>query len=422
MSKDKREISIKRAEELKEKIADYMDARKKIKTGFDEDVKKRYEKQKKKILAFFNAEEKDWQDWHWQVRRRINEVSVLKEFINLDKDEIRAIEEVGQRFRWAVSPYYLSLIDTDDKQDPLYLQSIPTFYELKDSIGEDDPMKEEYTSPAPAITRRYPDRLIINVTNQCGTYCRHCQRRRNIGEIDRMTPKQQIKDALQYIREHDEIRDVLLTGGDALMLNDRYLDEILTELDNIPHVEIKRLGTRTPVTLPQRITPELCAMLEKHHPLYVNVQFNHSQEITEESAKACDLLSKAGIPLGNQAVLLRGINNDVNVMKKLNHELLKIRVRPYYIFHAKHVRGTIHFNTKVEEGMAIIEKMRGYTSGLAIPTFIVNAPGGYGKVPILPEYLVSMGPDYVYLRTWENKIVEYKNIGGEVVEEKDNEQ
>jgi len=422
LSKDKREISIKRAEELKEKIADYMDARKKIKTGFDEDVKKRYEKQKKKILAFFNAEEKDWQDWHWQVRRRINEISVLKEFINLDEDEIRAIEEVGQRFRWAVSPYYLSLIDTDNKQDPLYLQSIPTFYELKDSIGEDDPMKEEYTSPAPAITRRYPDRLIINVTNQCGTYCRHCQRRRNIGEIDRTTPKEQIKDALQYIREHEEIRDVLLTGGDALMLNDRYLDEILTELDNIPHVEIKRLGTRTPVTLPQRITPELCAMLEKHHPLYVNVQFNHPQEITEESAKACDLLSKAGIPLGNQAVLLRGINNDVNVMKKLNHELLKIRVRPYYIFHAKHVRGTVHFNTKIEEGMAIIEKMRGYTSGLAIPTFIVNAPGGYGKVPILPEYLVSMGPDYVYLRTWENKIVEYKNIGGEVVEEKDNEQ
>lgn len=421
MGTEKREIAIKLGEELKESIADYLEAQKKIKTGFNPDVKKRNKKQKEKILKFFNADEKNWEDWHWQVRKRVNKTSVLKEIIELSQDEIEAIEEVGQHFRWAISPYYLSLIDPENTNDPLRLQSIPTFWELKDTFGEDDPMKEEFTSPAPAITRRYPDRLIINVTNQCGTYCRHCQRRRNIGEIDRMTPRGQIEKALQYIREHEEIRDVLLTGGDALMLSDHYLDDILTKLDNISHVEIKRLGTRTPITLPQRITPALCTMLEKHHPLYINVQFNHPQEITEESARACALLSKAGIPLGNQAVLLNGINNDVNIMKKLNQELLKIRVRPYYIFHAKHVRGTLHFNTKIEDGMAIMEKMRGYTSGLAVPTFIVNAPDGYGKVPILPQYLVSMGPDYVYLRTWENKIVKYENIGGEFIKEKKDE-
>lgn len=248
-------------------------------------------------------------------------------------------------------------------------------------------------------------------------YCRHCQRRRNIGEVDKGTPKNELEKAINYVRQNEEIRDVLITGGDALMLSDEKIDWILSRLREIEHVEIIRLGTRTPVTLPQRITPNLCEILEKHHPIYINTQFNHPKEITEDTARATDLLSRSGIPLGNQAVLLNGINNDKHIMKKLNHELLKIRVRPYYIFHAKTVIGTAHFNTRVEEGLEIMENLRGYTSGLAIPTYIINAPLGYGKTPMLPEYLISQGKDKVTIRTWEGRIIEYPNIKVELINE-----
>jgi lysine 2,3-aminomutase len=273
-----------------------------------------------------------------------------------------------------------------------------------------DPMAEEFTSPAPAITRRYPDRLIINVTNQCASFCRHCQRRRNIGEVDTETPRENLEAAIQYIAETEEIRDVLLTGGDALMLADETLDWLLTELDRIPHVEIKRLGSRVPITLPYRITPELCRMLSEHLPLYLNIQVNHPLEITPDAREALMALAKSGISLGNQAVLLKGINNDPLLMRKLNHELLKNMVKPYYLFHAKGVKGTSHFRTKVEEGIEIMEKLRGYTSGLAIPTYIVNAPGGYGKTPMLPQYLISMGTNKLLVRTWEKRIIEYENL------------
>ena len=270
-------------------------------------------------------------------------------------------------------------------------------------------MAEEYTSPAPGITRRYPDRLIINVTNQCAMFCRHCQRRRLIGELDHHSNRDKLVAALDYISENPEIRDVLLTGGDALLLSNEELDWLLTELDRIPHVEIKRLGTRTPVTMPQRITPELCAILERHQPIYINTHFNTVQEITPESAAACSRLAKAGVPLGNQAVLLRGINDHPHLMKKLNQELLKIRVRPYYIFHAKCVIGTMHFRVPVEVGISIMENLRGQTSGLAVPTYIINAPGGLGKTPILPQYMISADTGKVVLRTWEGKVVEYPN-------------
>ncbi|MBC7344241.1 MAG: KamA family radical SAM protein, partial [Clostridia bacterium] len=262
------------------------------------------------------------------------------------------------------------------------------------------------------ITRRYPDRLIINATNSCPTYCRHCQRRRNIGQRDVARGKADLEAALDYVRKCSEIRDVLITGGDALLLSDRTLDWLLSELTAIPHVEIKRLGTRVPVTLPQRVTPELCRILEKYPPIYINTQFNHPAEITPESKEACDRLIRAGVVLGNQAVLLRGINNDPHVMKKLSHELLKIRVRPYYIFHAKPVKGTGHFVTRIEEGLEIMENLRGYTSGLAVPTYVLNVPLGLGKVPLSPQYLVVMKKDKVVLRTWENKIVEYPNKPG----------
>lgn len=406
--KEKRKYAYARGERLKATIQDYLDVKDKIPTGFNQNEK--YDKHKQKIMKLLNATEENWNDWKWQLRNRVTSASKLKLFLNLSEAEVDNIERVGQRYRWAVSPYYLSLMDPDDPEDPIRKQGVPAIAELEDTIGEPDPMGEEFTSPVPFITRRYPDRLIINVTNQCGMYCRHCQRRRNIGEVDTGTPKQDLLNAINYVRRHEEIRDVLLTGGDALMLSDEKIDWILGELRKIPHVEIIRLGTRTLVTLPQRITTNLCNILSKHHPIYLNTQFNHPKEITEDASRAADLLTKAGVPLGNQAVLLNGINNDKHIMKKLNHELLKIRVRPYYIFHAKHVIGTTHFNTRVEDGLEIMEHLRGYTSGLAIPTYIINAPYGYGKTPMLPEYLISQGKEKVTIRTWEGRIMEYPNV------------
>lgn len=399
---ESRKISLERASELKSKVADYFEATKEIPTGFKN--ADRNMATKKKLLDFFNATEENWLDWKWHVRKRISDVETLSKFINLSQEEIHEIESVSKKFRWAISPYFLSVMDTENPNCTIRKQSIPTINEVVEGAGTADPMGEEFTNPAPSITRRYPDRLIINVTNQCAMYCRHCQRRRNIGETDLMTASDKIEEALNYIRKNPEIRDVLLTGGDAFTLSDDKLDWILTELDNISHVEIKRLGTRTPVTLPQRITPELCKMLEKHHPVFLNTQFNHPSEVTPETALACDRLTKAGIQVGNQSVLLKGVNNNPHIMKKLNHELLKIRVRPYYIFHAKSVIGTEHFWPSVEEGLEIMENLRGYTSGLAIPTYIINAPNGHGKTPMLPEYLISQGKGFVSIRTWENKV------------------
>ena len=321
-----------------------------------------------------------------------------------------SIERFGKRFRWAVSPYYAALVAAGEPQGPLWRQSIPHRAELHDSNGTIDPMGEELNSPAPGITRRYPDRLIINVTNMCAMYCRHCQRRRHIGEMDRHKSKYVLMGALDYIRANPEIRDVLITGGDALLLSDQNLDWLLDELDKIKHVEIKRLGTRVIVTMPQRITSGLCAVLGKHPPVYINTQFNHPLEVTPESAAACSRLVNAGAVLGNQAVLLRGVNNNHHVMKKLNQELLKIRVRPYYIFQAKKVVGTAHFITSVDEGLEIMEKLRGCTSGLAVPTYVINAPGGLGKTPVCPQYVLARTSQLITLRTWEKKIINYPDM------------
>ena len=401
----KKKIALQRAKELKESIGDYLAVKDTIPTGFTQ-WEKIQEKQAK-IRSLLGATEANWRDWHWQIRNRIDQGEILDRILGLSSSKLEEIELTGSKFRWGVVPYYLSLIDPDDVNDPILLQSVPTGQEYYDCGGEMDPMDEEYTSPAPAITRRYPDRLIINITNQCASYCRHCQRRRNIGEVDQQTSRSDLKAAIQYVADNKEIRDVLLTGGDAFMLSDETLDWILTELEKIPHVEIKRLGTRAPVTLPYRVTEELCSMLSRHLPLYVNTHFNHPLEITPDAQQACLALARSGMNLGNQAVLLKGINNDPLVMRKLNQELLRIMVRPYLLFHAKGVQGTNHFRTRVEEGIEIMEKLRGYTSGLAIPTYIVNAPHGYGKTPMLPEYLVSMGKDKIFIRTWENRIMEY---------------
>ncbi|NLM42069.1 MAG: glutamate 2,3-aminomutase [Firmicutes bacterium] len=404
----KREIALRRAQQLKDAIQDYLAVKDSIPRGMAPAQRKQYAQQKAKILELLGGTEQDWNDYKWQLKNRISDVETLRQIINLEDGEIEAIREVEKQFRWAVSPYYLALIDPDDRYDPVKLQAIPTGAELAGG-GQPDPMGEEYTNPAGSITRRYPDRVIINVTNQCAMYCRHCQRRRNIGSKDFHTTRKKLEESIAYIRANPEIRDVLITGGDALMLSDATLDWLLGELHAIPTVDYVRIGTRVLVTMPQRITDELVEVLKKYPPLFINTQFNHAKEITPEAKAACDKLVNAGIPLGNQAVLLNGVNNDRYVMRLLNQELLKLRVRPYYIFHAKDVVGTKHFNTSIDDGIEIMEYLRGYTSGMAIPTYILNAPKGHGKTPIGPQYLVSRGKRSIKLRTWEGKVFDYPN-------------
>ncbi len=402
--KEKRAIALNRAADLKRRIADYLKKKGAIRTGFD--MQKTIKLNKNRLLTNFQADEENWNDWKWQMAHRIDDVNTLAKLFYFNEEQCAQIKKVGMRYRWAISPYFASLMEPNAADDPITRQSVPSVAEM-DEAGYDDPMGEEFTSPAPCITRRYPDRLIINVTNQCAMYCRHCQRRRNIGEVDRHQPHDNLLAALDYIRKNEEVRDVLITGGDALLLSDRKIAWLLDELDKIHHVEIKRIGTRTIVTLPQRITPQLCAILKKHSPLYINTQFNHPRTITPESKQACDMLVEAGVILGNQAVLLKGVNNDPHIMKKLNQELLKIRVRPYYLFHAKPVKGTRHFITTIDEGIEIIKKLRGYTSGLAVPTYIINAPNGYGKIPLMPEYVLHHDGSSLTLRNWEGKVLNY---------------
>jgi len=411
----KRKVALERANELKDKINDYIKVKDSIPRGLSPVFEKKIEDKKNRILELFNATQENWEDWKWQVRNRISDVNVLSKIIELNEAEIQNIIRVQGKYRWGISPYYASLID-EDRLNPVRLQCVPTLLELNEE-GSADPMAEEYTSPAGCITRRYPDRLIINVTNVCPSFCRHCQRRRNIGTVDRHQCNEALVESIEYIKRNPEIRDVLITGGDPLMLSDEMLDWLLSELHNIPTVDYVRIGTRVLATMPQRITENLLNIFKKYPPLYINTQFNHPLEITREAKEACDKLVNIGVPLGNQAVLLNGINNDKYVMRLLNQELLKCRVRPYYIFHAKHVIGTTHFNTSVDDGIEIMEYLRGYTSGMAIPAYIVNAPKGNGKTPILPQYIISRGKGYIKIRTWEGKVFDYPNFPTEKIEE-----
>lgn len=401
----KREISLKRAEELKQYTISYI----KYKKCENKKIDLRKQKQllnKKKIMKLLNATEKDWNNWHWQLKNKITDTKLLGKVLGLNKKELETINKVGKHYRWAISPYYLSLIDKNAKDDPIKKISIPNILEL-DFDGESDPMHEEYTNPAGSITRRYPNRLIINVTNACANYCRHCQRRRKIGECDKATPLTSISESIEYIKNNEEITDVLITGGDPLTLPDALLENIIKQIRKIKHVDIIRIGTRTLVTMPQRITDEFVEMVKKYSPIYINTHFNHPYEITEDSIRACEKLADNGIYLGNQMVLLKGINNDKFIVRLLNEKLLKIRVRPYYIFHAKQVTGTLHFVPKIEEGLEIMRYLRGNTSGLAIPTYIINAPGGLGKIPLLPEYIHKNKNGTYTLKTWEEKKINY---------------
>ena len=349
-----------------------------------------------------------WNDWKWQVKNRIETLDQLKKYVKLTKEEEEGVKKTLSTLRMAITPYYLSLIDPNDPNDPVRRQCIPTALETHQADADLlDPLHEDEDSPTPGLTHRYPDRVLFLITDMCSMYCRHCTRRRFAGQTDNECGPDRIEKALEYIEKTESVRDVLLSGGDALMVSDKKLEYIISRLRQIPHVEIVRLGTRTPVVCPQRITPELCDMLKKYHPVWINTHFNHPNEVTAESRRACEMLANAGIPLGNQSVLLRGVNDCVHVMKNLVHELVKMRVRPYYIYQCDLSMGLEHFRTPVSKGIEIIEGLRGHTSGFCIPTFVVDAPGGGGKTPVMPQYIVSQAPGRIVLRNFEGVITTY---------------
>lgn len=362
----------------------------------------------KDIELWKDVTEEQWNDWHWQVQNRINDVEDLKKVIKLTDQEAKDIGEVLKKFRMGITPYYASLMDPEDPNCPVRKQAVPTIMETHAGFGDmEDPLHEDADSPVPGLTHRYPDRVLFLITDQCSMYCRHCTRRRFAGQNDSGVPMERIDACIEYIRNTPEVRDVLLSGGDCLLVEDDKLEYIFKKLREIPHVEIVRLGSRTPVVMPMRITDDLVNMLKKYHPVWLNTHFNHPKEITPAAAEACRKLADAGIPLGNQSVLLKGVNDCPNTMLELMHGLVKMRVRPYYIYQCDLSMGIEHFRTKVSKGLEIMESLRGHTSGYAVPTFVVDAPGGGGKTPVMPQYLISMSPSKVVLRNFEGVITTY---------------
>ncbi|MPW26016.1 lysine 2,3-aminomutase [Alkalibaculum sp. M08DMB] len=354
---------------------------------------------------------KNWTDWRWQIKNSIRDVQGLETFlgIKMDKETKDKINSTMAIFPMAITPYYLSLIDKENlESDPIFRQSVPSKDELIiNEYDMQDPLSEDIDSPVPGLTHRYPDRVLLHVSNTCAMYCRHCTRKRKVGDNDYNQNKQALSGALEYIRNHSKIRDVLLSGGDPLLLSDEFLDWILTEVKKIPHVEVIRIGTRVPVVLPFRITDKLVNILKKHNPLWLNTHFNHPNEITESSKEALKKLADCGIPLGNQSVLLAGVNDCSYIMKNLVRKLVQNRVRPYYIYQCDMSNGLSHFRTTIGKGIEIMESLRGHTSGFAVPTYVVDAPGGGGKIPVMPNYIVSWSHNKVVLRNYEGVITTY---------------
>jgi len=353
----------------------------------------------------------EWKDHQWQLENSIKSISDFEEFTGIEftEDERKDLEKTIQKFPLNITPYYASLIDKENYiNDPIFKQSFPSPSELIIAKSDmRDPLHEDKDSPVRGITHRYPDRVLFLVSNRCSMYCRHCTRKRKVGDPDHIPSKKQIMEGVKYIKQHPKIRDVLLSGGDPLMLPDDFLDWILTELKKIPHVEIIRIGSRIPVVLPYRITDKLVQMLKKHHPLWLNTHFNHPRELTPSACEALKKLAAAGIPLGNQSVLLAGVNDCPRIMKRLNQKLVKNRVRPYYLFQCDLSEGLTHFRTPIGKGIEIMESLIGHTSGLAVPTFVVDAPGGGGKIPVMPHYIISWSTNKVVLRNYEGVITTY---------------
>lgn len=362
----------------------------------------------KDIPLFKDVTEEQWNDWRWQWQSRIEDVETLAKVIPLSEEAIAGVNKALERVRMAITPYYASLIDPEDENCPVRLQAVPRGFEVEVRPWEAvDPLDEEADSPVEGLVHRYPDRVLFLVTEQCSMYCRHCTRRRVVGVTDSVASKERMEKAIRYIRDHKEVRDVLVSGGDPLTLSDDRIEWILRQLREIPHVEILRIGSRIPVVMPQRITEDLAKMLAKYHPLYVNTHFNHPKEITPESSRACAILADHGIPLGNQSVLLRGVNNCPQVMMDLVRGLVRIRVKPYYIYQCDLTWGLDHFRTTISEGLEIMEFLRGHTTGFAVPTYVVDAPGGGGKIPLNPQYILTMGEGTVVVRNYEGVIATY---------------
>ncbi len=344
------------------------------------------------------ARSPQWRDWRRQMRNRVHDEETLGRYVRLTDDERAALAATKGVFRWNITPYYAALMDPDDPDCPIRRQMTPRMDEVApDIVGVVDPLEEVAHSPVKNLIHNYPDRVAFCVTAECAIYCRYCLRKRMVGDADFMMRKAELREGIDYIAAHPEIRDVLLTGGDPLTHNDAHLDWLLGALRAIPHVEVLRLGTRLPVTLPYRITPELCAVLEKHHPVWVNTHFNHPKELTEDAAEAVDRLLRAGVPVGNQTVLLRGINDDAATMKALCEGLVRMRVRPYYLYQAQLIGGTAHFRTAIETGMAIMEALQGRTTGFALPKYVLDTP--FGKVPMTRSYVLGRAGDHVVMRT-----------------------
>lgn len=370
-------------------------------------------KQQKSILKEIDSGGLNkWRDWRWQLSNTIHDLETFEKLLDIKvSDEIRkSYEEITSKFPMSITPYYLSLINTDDLQnDPIFKQSFPVINELTvNKTDMLDPLSEDKDSPVPGLTHRYPDRVLFLVSNTCAMYCRHCTRKRKVGDIDSIPDKKQIQKGLDYIRKTPQVRDVLLSGGDPFMLPDDYLDWILSELDKIEHVEVVRIGTRTPVVLPYRITDKLVDMLKKHQPIWINTHYNHPRELTNSSRTAVRKLADAGFPMGNQSVLLAGVNDCPRIMKSLVQKLVQNRVRPYYLYQCDLSEGLSHFRTPVGKGIEILESLIGHTSGFCVPTYVIDAPGGGGKIPVMPNYLISWSTNKVVLRNYEGIISTYK--------------
>ena len=362
----------------------------------------------KRAPYYADVPDEKWNNWRWQLSNRINTPEEFEKVIPLTDSERKALS-AAHLFRVDITPYFASLIDPDDPNDPIRRQVVPTDREMVPFTAMmEDSLAEDRHSPVPGLVHRYPDRVLMLVTTQCASYCRYCTRSRIVGDPSATFSRDEFEMQLEYLKRTPQVRDVLLSGGDPLVLAPKILEEILSRLREIPHIEILRIGSRVPVFMPMRITEELTDMLQKYHPFWLNIHVNHSNEITAELADACDRLTRAGIPLGNQSVLLAGVNDNIHIQRQLVHDLVRIRVRPYYLYQCDLVAGAGHLRTPVAKGIEIMEGLRGHTTGFAVPTYCIDAPGGGGKIPVMPNYLISMSDHKVVLRNFEGFITTYE--------------
>ena len=398
-----RKKSLIRSNELDKIAIDDNKHKSKVRLGCSESSKRLYENNKNKILNELNASQEDWENPKWQLKNRISDVDEILKYTDLSKKDYDDIRKVSEKHRFAITPYYFSLIDFSNPNCPIKLQSFPSIKELDES-GQLDPMCEEQSNPSGRITRRYPNKLIINVTNACPMYCRHCQRRRLIGNFDKHAPKEYIDESIDFIANHEAIREVLVTGGDALLLSNNQLENIFEKLSQISHVDVIRVGTRTLATLPFRIDNDLAVLLRKYR-VQLSTHFNHACEITPQAVSAVDMLVDHGVLVRNQMVLLHNVNDDKYCIQKTNEELQKYRVIPYYLFHPKDVKSTKHFQVDISKGLEIMKHLEGRTSGMCKPTYVYNSPGGLGKIPLVPMENIEQVKNGYKLTTWENKII-----------------